>query len=162
MASNRAIGHKHSLPWDFKEYPSDLVHFRELTKGSKLVVGANTFKGFSEKSIASIIKDRTIYILTRDPSWLINETGIKRLAWGVRIFDITDIDQVPEDAWICGGAKIYKELLPACDELFLTYIYKDYPADTFFPNFEEDFHLKDKNVSMYGGLEFRRYINKYL
>jgi dihydrofolate reductase len=161
LAANGAIGKGNSLPWGFKEYPDDLAQFKKITANGKLVFGATTFRGLSGNSILSMIKDRTIFVLTKNPSWMAQESSIKKLAWGKQIFTIKDMDRIPQDAWICGGAKVYESLLPACDELILTFIYKPYDGDTFFPPFEEDFHLIEKAVNLNQGFEFRHYTNKY-
>ena len=44
-----------------------------------------------------------------------------------------------EDDWsIIGGGQIYKELLPYCDRVYVTKIFKDHAnVDTYFPNLDE-------------------------
>jgi dihydrofolate reductase len=46
----------------------------------------------------------------------------------------------PEDEWfVIGGGQIYKELLPFCDRVYVTKIFKSHDnVDTFFPNLDED------------------------
>ena len=42
------------------------------------------------------------------------------------------------DIVIIGGGQIYEKLLPYCEKVFVTKIYKSFESDTFFPNIEED------------------------
>ena len=42
------------------------------------------------------------------------------------------------DFFIIGGGQIYKELLPYCDRVYVTKIFKDHAnVDTYFPNLDE-------------------------
>ena len=44
----------------------------------------------------------------------------------------------PIDCFVIGGGQIYKELLPLCDRVYVTKIYKDHEnVDTYFPNLDE-------------------------
>ena len=59
---------------------------------------------------------------------------------------ITDIAQIPatvETVWVCGGASIYEQLLPICDELLLSVVRQTYDGDAFFPPFEHLFKKVD-------------------
>lgn len=77
------------------------------------------------------------------------------------------IDMVGTDGIVCGGAQIYKALLPKCDMVYVTKVYLEKEADTFFPNLDEDHEwclddrcgktISDKSNIPY---EFMRYIRK--
>lgn len=71
----------------------------------------------------------------------------KRFGIGASIITVDDIsivDKVAEmvdsvdSTIVCGGAQIYKELLPKCDTVFVTKVYLEKEADAFFPNLDED------------------------
>ena len=38
--------------------------------------------------------------------------------------------------FVAGGASIYEQLLPYCDKILLTRIYKEFEADRFFPELD--------------------------
>ncbi|XP_060080827.1 dihydrofolate reductase-like isoform X3 [Ylistrum balloti] len=61
---------------------------------------------------------------------------------------ITLHDQV-ETVWVMGGQSIYTDAVnhPQCNKIYLTHIYGEYEADTFFPPFEGRFH-EDKSVAL--------------
>ncbi len=41
------------------------------------------------------------------------------------------------DIYIAGGKEIYEQMLPYCDEAYVTYIDYSYQADTYFPNLDK-------------------------
>ena len=41
------------------------------------------------------------------------------------------------DVYCIGGERVYRQLLPYCDEAFITKIDHAYEADSFFPNLDE-------------------------
>src|SRR5260221_463895 len=47
----------------------------------------------------------------------------------------------PSHVWICGGAEIYRQLLPTCSVLYLTRVKREVEGDAFFPPFEDDYTL---------------------
>ena len=61
--------------------------------------------------------------------------------------------------WICGGGQIYRKLLPACRELYLSVISKEYGGDAMFPDFE-DLFVKDKVVMSTSEFEVLHFFNK--
>lgn len=63
---------------------------------------------------------------------------------------ITNIQEIIEryehennDAFVIGGGKVYKELLPYCTKLYITQIdANDSNADTYFPEFNKKEYIK--------------------
>lgn len=43
-----------------------------------------------------------------------------------------------DDVYIIGGASIYRQMVPYCDEVLLTKVKADGKAEVFFPNLDED------------------------
>src|SRR3954447_12813246 len=123
MSLNRVIGKAGEIPW---RVPEDFQWFKSVTMGHVLVMGRKTFE-----SIGKPLPGRETLILTR--------SGFARS--GARsIGDLREIS--PSDKrtfFICGGAEIYAQYLPLCDELFLSTIKRVVEGDAFFPKFEEMF-----------------------
>ena len=44
----------------------------------------------------------------------------------------------PEDAFVIGGASVYRQLLPWCDTAYVTKIDRAFPADCHFPDLDHD------------------------
>ena len=47
---------------------------------------------------------------------------------------------------ICGGAKVYKDFLPKAQKMYLSKVDFEGEADTFFPDYNRDEWLLDKDV----------------
>jgi len=64
-----------------------------------------------------------------------------------------------EQASIIGGAQIYGEMIPLCDEVLLSYVYHPYEGDTILPEFEEDFEMVEV-IYRDEDFELRRYVRR--
>ncbi len=124
VGKNNELGNKGSLPeWKLS---TDLQRFKSLTEGCPVVMGRKSYESLPEKYRP--LPNRKNIVLTRDKSWK---------ADGVETFqDIEDILEKYKDEktlWIIGGGEIYKNFIDLADELHITHVEGDFPADTFFP-----------------------------
>lgn len=120
MASNGVIGNNNALPW---HYPEDLKFFKETTLGKTVLMGKKTFQSILLQLNKPLPKRRNIVMTT---------TMSKDNPYNVEI--VKSLDELPdEEVYLIGGAKMYEQFLPKCDELLLTLIYKHYDGDTRFP-----------------------------
>ncbi|MFM7099915.1 MAG: dihydrofolate reductase [Verrucomicrobiota bacterium] len=131
MAENRVIGNGNRLPW---RLPEDFRWFQEATWGGLLVMGRRTYE-----SIGRPLPGRE--------TWVVSRSGFA--APGVRVFpDLESLDRAAagetRTVWVCGGADVYRQLLPRCRELYLTRVRGEFPGEAFFPDFEGDF--EDRGV----------------
>ena len=129
MSLNRVIGHDHKIPWHL---PEDFKWFKKMTSGQIVVMGRKTFE-----SIGRPLPHRETIVLSRH-----------QFAFpGVRtVSELGAIDGAREsrEVFICGGAQIYAQSLPLCSDLFLTLVKREVDGDTFFPPFEDRFHLAEE------------------
>ena len=101
---------------------ADRSFFRETTKGHPVIVGHTTFLDFPNQK--PLPHRRNIVLTSKN----IQIEGAEI------VHDIQSLTSLGlEDAFVIGGASIYKQLLPLCDEVYITHIYKDIKADVFFP-----------------------------
>ena len=131
MAENRVIGNKGEIPWHL---PEDFRWFKQATMGGVLVMGRKTFE-----SIGKPLPGRETYVLSR----------ATRSIEGVHNFSNLDILQkidTDKTIWIAGGAEIYEQMLPLCQEIYLSRVHKSYQGDTKFPVFENSFRLTEKII----------------
>lgn len=127
MSENRVIGNGNDIPWRISE---DFKWFKEATMGGILVMGRKTWD-----SIGRPLPGRRTSVVSRSRP---------NLPEGVDLLDGLDaIDQqdYTDPIWICGGAEIYRQALPQCQELYLTLVKRIVEGDTFFPDFEDQFKL---------------------
>ena len=141
MAANRAIGLRGGLPWP--KLSSDLQWFKKMTLGRDVVFGRKTFEHLP------VLKGRRVWVLGG---------GFYGKVDGVEYPHryTQDINDLPKDCVVAGGAKVYESLLPYCDEFYVSYIKQDYEGDVFMPPFEylyADYELVQGGEEM----EIRRY-----
>jgi dihydrofolate reductase len=130
MSLNRVIGSRNKIPWHL---PEDFKWFKQTTTGHVIVMGRRTYE-----SIGKPLPNRTTIVVSR------SQAGIP----GVEIIpDLGLLDlQSPllrgREVFICGGAEIYRQILPRCSDLYLTLVKRVVAdGDTFFPEFENQFLL---------------------
>jgi dihydrofolate reductase len=101
----------------------DQRRFKQLTLGSPIVMGRGTWD-----SIGRPLPGRLNIVVTRNPSW--QAEGALRAA---SLDAALALAGAAERVYVTGGADIYALALPLADELDLTEIDAEFPADTFFP-----------------------------
>lgn len=127
MAANRAIGLAGDLPW---RLPADLKRFKALTHGHPMIMGRKTFDSIG----GSPLPGRWTVVLTRDPQW--SAPGVQvahTLDEALTMAEATGDGEV----FVAGGEDVFRRALDRADRLQLTRIHRDFPGDTFFPEFDE-------------------------
>jgi len=122
---NRLIGANNKLPWHFKE---DLQYFKETTVGHDIFMGRLTFESILSYQNKPLPK-RHHYVATNAAEYDFNAvTTVNHIE--------SFIKEYPKDKelFIIGGAKIYEQLLPLADRLYITHVKHTYEGDTWFPN----------------------------
>lgn len=133
MDLNRVIGYKGRMPWHI---PEDFKWFKKQTIGHSLIMGRNTFE-----SIGNPLPGRFTYILTENKSKIALPKADECMYIGYDdlMNSLVSNTWFAYTAWVCGGASVYEQLLPMCDEVYATIIIDEYEGDTFMPHFEDDF-----------------------
>jgi dihydrofolate reductase len=131
MSLNRVIGNGNKIPWHL---PEDFKWFKKMTTGHVIVMGRKTFE-----SIGRPLPNRTTIVLTRSAFAF---PGIRTCSSLDEL--IADPELANREVFICGGAEIYKQALPLCSDLYLTLVNRTVEGDTFFPEFENEFILKEQ------------------
>jgi dihydrofolate reductase len=125
--NNWGIGFNGNL---LEHIPEDLKYFKELTSGHCVMMGRKTWDSLPKKPLPN----RKNYIISNSQPAILGDNIIR-----FQMDDaITFLNYVWEDVFIIGGGAIYKELLPYCDRVYVTKIFKDHDQiDTYFPNLDE-------------------------
>ena len=107
---------------------ADLRRFKEITMGHPIILGRKTLATFPG---SRPLKGRRNLILSRTPGFQVE---------GAEVFG--DLEALraaaPDDAVVVGGGSVYQALLPWCDTAYVTKIDRQFPADTWFPNLDQD------------------------
>ena len=118
-AANGVIGNEGGMPWHI---PTDLRHFKQITKGRPMIMGRKTFD-----SLPGLLPGRRHIVLTRDKIWA--EDGAEV------VNSVEEALKVANGPHVCviGGAEIYKLFLPLADRIELTEIKLNPEGDTMIP-----------------------------
>lgn len=109
---------------------ADMRHFVRCTTGRTVIMGRRTLESFPG---ARPLRDRRNIVLTRDASFV--REGIETACSLDGALDLLADD---EQAWVIGGADVYRQLLPRCARAVVTKNHCVRPADAYFPNLDED------------------------
>ena len=126
MDKNRVIGFENDLPWHL---PKDLKFFKEKTTGNTIIMGRMTYE-----SIGKALPNRRNIVLTRKDG---------KYPEGVEV--INDIELInkwnkekPNDEFfVIGGGKLFEQVLPYADRMYITEIDESFKGDIHFPKFSE-------------------------
>ncbi len=143
VAENGVIGRDGQLPWHL---PADLQRFKRLTMGHTIIMGRRTWE-----SIGRALPGRRTVVVTRQPNYRIDDAGV---AVAVSLDEALTIAEAGDDteAFIVGGAELYREALARADRLYLTRVGAMVDGDTRFPDvpwnawrlIESDIHIADE------------------
>ena len=132
VSNNNVIGKDNKLPWHL---PEDLKFFKRLTTGHHIIMGRKTFESFGKP-----LPDRTSVVITRQKKY--HPEGC------VVVHSLEEALKIASDekeAFIIGGAEIFKQAMPIADRIYLTRIKENFEGDTFFPELnKEEWLLKEK------------------
>lgn len=107
---------------------ADLKRFKALTMGHPLILGRKTLATFPG---GKPLKGRRNLILSRNPDFAPEGAEVYRNMDSLLV-------NASEDAFVIGGASVYRELLDRCDTVYVTKLHAAWPADCWFPNLDED------------------------
>lgn len=128
------IGKKNGLMF---RLPKDMAFFRKTTSGHTVAMGENTLLSFPNHKP---LKNRTNLVLSQDPNH--NYEGVINIHTFEDFLKAIKEQLQKDDVYVIGGASIYRQLLPYCDEVLLTKVDADGGADVFFPNLDENKDFK--------------------
>lgn len=116
-----------------EKIPEDMKQFRLLTHKRIILMGRKTWDSLPKKPLP----DRLNLVITRGERKFDNMTVFINMEEAkVRAKEAA---KNHNDEWfVIGGGQIYKELLPLCDRVYVTKIFKSHNnVDTYFPILEQ-------------------------
>jgi dihydrofolate reductase len=146
MASNRVIGKDGGLPWRLSE---DLKWFKKMTVGNPIIMGRKTMD-----SLGRPLPGRRNIVISR---------ALTEVSDGFELVGsceaAANLIKDEEAASVIGGAQIYGEMIPLCDEVLLSYVFHPYEGDTTLPDFEDEFEMVEV-LFQNDDFELRRYVRR--
>jgi len=125
--------------------PGDMKFFRETTKNAVVIMGSTTLESFPRMAP---LKNRVNIVLIDDPKKIKQasvdaakadeEAGLATKLIYVGSIDeaVAEANKYPDQAFVIGGATIYRIMLPYCDTALVTINDCKDEADTYYPNLE--------------------------
>lgn len=119
-ARNGVIGRQGALPW---RLPEDLAFFKRTTMGHPIVMGRKTWE-----SIGRPLPGRRSIVVSRNGSYV---------APGAEV--VSDLEEglarcaEATEAFVIGGAELYRLAMPRADRLLVTEIDADFDGDVHLP-----------------------------
>ncbi len=144
IADNLAIGKDNQLLWHI---PADLKRFKALTTGHTIVMGKRTFYSLPLRPLPN----RRSIVITDVPG-----EQIRGCDMAYSIEEAVALMDDDKENFIIGGGMVYRQFMPLADKLYLTFVHKDFDADTFYPaiDFEEWTEIQREDISDDGNLGF--------
>jgi dihydrofolate reductase len=122
-AANGVIGKDNALPWHL---PEDLAHFKRTTLGSPVIMGRKTWDSLPPRFRP--LPGRRNIVLTRDTAW--QAEGARRAG---SVTEAVAACGDAAEAWVIGGAEVYRQALPHARRVVVTEIARDFDGDAHAP-----------------------------
>src|SRR3954469_9894349 len=123
VASNGVIGKDGHLPWNL---PEDLKHFKRLTLGHPIIMGRRTWE-----SLPGALPGRDNIVVTRQAGYEAAGAAVASSLEGALALCLGE-----SVAFVIGGSRLFEESLPIAAGLVMTEIHRDFPGDTWFPQYD--------------------------
>jgi len=122
-ARNGVIGKDNQMPWHL---PEDLAHFKRTTLGQPVIMGRKTWDSLPARFRP--LPGRVNIVVTRQAKWSA-EGALKAGS----IEEAMCLCGEATDAWVMGGADIYRQAEPLARTAVVTEIDADFDGDAFAP-----------------------------
>ena len=126
QAANGVIGRDNTIPWHI---PEDLAHFRDVTRGSTVLMGRRTWESLPPRFRP--LPGRRNLVLTRSASWS---------AEGAEVVHSLP-DALVGDTWVIGGADVYAAALRRADRAEITELAEAFDGDVVAPALGDTWQL---------------------
>jgi len=134
VGKNYEIGKDNQLLWHIS---NDLKHFKSITTGKPVIMGENTWYSLPIKPLP---KRRNI-VLTKNI-----DLKIENVELAFSIDEVLKLTKNEEEVFVIGGAMVYKQFIEIAQKLYITHVFKNFEADTWFPEIDCNiWEIKEKS-----------------
>ncbi|MFN5178050.1 dihydrofolate reductase [Limnohabitans sp.] len=120
---NGVIGHNNRMPWHL---PEDLAHFKQVTQGHPVIMGRKTWDSLPPRFRP--LPGRRNIVISRQAHW--QGDGA---ACAASLAQALALCGDATDAWVIGGAEIYRLAEPLATTAVVTEIDADFEGDALAP-----------------------------
>ena len=121
---NGVIGKDNAMPWYL---PEDLKHFKRTTLGKPVIMGRKTWE-----SLPKALPGRLNIVITRQADYVAEGATVL-----TSVEDALEAVKDMPDAFIMGGAEIYRQTMDRVTVAHITVINADFEGDAVFDAFNE-------------------------
>lgn len=155
MDNDCAIGKNGAL---LTRLPDDMKRFREVTQNSVVIMGRKTYESFPKRPLPN----RENLVLSRSAREI---EGAEVFSSVESVLERVRAVEQKKSVFVIGGAEIYKQLAPYCDEALITRVYESFGGDTFFEDIERsnEWELAETSIVLETNchkIRFFRYLKK--
>jgi len=136
IAKNYAIGKNNDLLWHI---PEDLKRFKKITSGCPVIMGKRTYYSLPKRPLPN----RENIVITD-----IKVEVIEGCTMAYSIDDAVNKMDPEKENFIIGGASIYNQFMPIANKLYITWVHKDFDADTFYPDIDFNSWMETERTDM--------------
>jgi len=126
IAENYAIGRNNNLLWHI---PEDLKRFKRITTGHKIIMGKRTFESLPYRPL----KNRTNIVISDIPG-----DSYDGCTMAYSIDEALQHCGPEEECFVIGGGMVYRQFMPLADKLYITWVHREFEADTFYPEIDPE------------------------
>lgn len=124
VAQNGVIGRDNDLPWKIRD---DMRFFVQTTRGHVVIMGRLNFDAMGRP-----LPNRRNIVVTRDSSYV---AAGAETAQSIEDALVRAEDCGEQEAFVIGGAQIYRLALPYAHRFYRTRVLCDVPGDIVFPEY---------------------------
>lgn len=126
--NKNGIGKNGDLLFHFKE---DMKRFKFLTKYNTVIMGRKTLESLPN---GKPLKERRNIIITRDTNYPSGDYLVLNSLDTIKMMASPHLPHISKYLYVIGGSEIYNQLIDYCEYAYVTVVYGDFNADTFFPD----------------------------
>ncbi len=126
-SENGVIGRAGALPWRLS---NDLQRFKQITMGHTAIMGRRTWE-----SIGRPLPGRKMIVISRRPDYCVEFETVQTAHSLEEAFQIA-ADSADDEAFIIGGAELYRAALPRANRIYLTRVHAEVEGDTHLPTID--------------------------
>lgn len=149
---NYGIGKDNQLPWHL---PADLKYFKAVTTGHTIIMGRKTYE-----SMGKALPNRRNIVISRQRALQLSDAELVH-----SLEEAVSLCTPDEEAFVIGGAEIFKQALPLISTMYITRIKHKFDADTYLKGIawddwkevsREDREADEKNAYTYSFLKYQK------
>ena len=126
IAENYAIGKNNDL---LCHIPEDMKRFKRITSGHKVIMGKRTYESLPYRPL----KDRTNIVISDIPG-----DHYDGCVMAYSIEEALQLCSPEEECFVIGGGMVYRQFMPVADKLYITWVHREFDADTFYPEIDPE------------------------